>query len=158
MKNLIFFLVLTFFSSAVLMAQRNTSGDMLLHLEDRSKNGAKVDITLDEGIQENYYKHLIFNSKNPQVIGYRIRIFSGSGHDAKNNATMARATFLSRYPDIGAYLIYDAPDYKVYVGDCRTQSEVLKLFERIKKDFPYSFISPKQPIDPDKYKSPENNE
>ncbi|MCK4923288.1 MAG: SPOR domain-containing protein [Bacteroidales bacterium] len=110
-------------------------------------------IKVDFGINENYYKHLIYNSNNPEVMGFRIRIFSGSGHNAKQDANRARSRFLSRYPEIGAYLNYDAPDYKVYVGDCRTRSEVLKLFNQIKRDFPYAFIPPKQAIDLGKYKS-----
>lgn len=109
-------------------------------------------IAVDKGIEENYYKHLVYNSKNPEVMGYRIRIFSGSGVDAKRQANRARSLFLSKYPEIGADLTYDAPDYKVYVGDCRTRSEVLKLFSQIKRDFPYAFIPPRQAIDYEKYK------
>lgn len=110
-------------------------------------------LKVDFGIDENYYKHLIYNGNNPEVMGFRIRIFSGSGHNAKEDANRARSRFLSRYPEIGAYLNYDAPDYKVYVGDCRTRSEVLKLFDQIKRDFPYAFIPPKQAINLEKYKS-----
>jgi hypothetical protein len=31
-------------------------------------------------------------------------------------------------------------DWVIYVGNCRTRSEVLKLYNRVKVDFPYSFI------------------
>lgn len=110
-------------------------------------------LRVDGGIEENYFKHLIYNNNNPEIMGYRIRIFSGSGFNAKKEANNARSRFLSKYPEIGAYLNYDAPDYKVYVGDCRTRSEVLKLFNEIKSDFPYAFIPPKQAIDYEKYKS-----
>lgn len=110
-------------------------------------------LKVDFGIDENYYKHLIYNSNNPEVMGFRIRIFSGSGHNAEQEANRARSRFLSRYPEIGAYLNYDAPDYKVYVGDCRIRSEILKLFDQIKHEFPYAFIPPKQAIDLEKYNS-----
>jgi len=135
-----------------------SSFDPLYLLQRDSLSENSTHLNLDEGIQDNYYKHILYNRKRPIVTGYRIRIFSGSGHDALENATKARARFLSKYPEIGDTLIYDSPDYKVYVGDCRTRSEVLKLFSQIKRDFPYAFIPPKQEINPAKYKTTLDND
>ena len=145
----VFFLIFSFNLEG---QSSRSSSDPLSSLQRDSLSNYTTHLTLDEGIEENYYKHITQNRKNPSVIGYRIRIFSGSGHDAQQKATQARGRFLSKYPEIGAYLRYDSPDYKVYVGDCRTRSEVLKLFNQIKREFPYAFIPPKQAIDPKKYK------
>ena len=116
------------------------SDDALSRLINSSETYQGISITLDPGIQDNYFKHLLYNRKNPVLNGFRIRIFSASGHDALDQAREVRSKFLSKYDDIAAYLQYDAPDYKVYVGDCRTRSEILKLFYEIKDDFPYAFI------------------
>jgi hypothetical protein len=118
------------------------NSDILSKLKNSNEYYKTIDISFDTGIEDNYYKHLIYNKKHPDVMGYRIKIFSGSGHDAMERASQARAQFLKNYEDVNAYLQYDAPDYKVYVGDCRTRSEVLKLFFEVKKEFPYAFPIP----------------
>ena len=51
-----------------------------------------------------------------------------------------RVRFLSLYRGLDAYNRYDEPYFKIFVGDCRTRSEALKLNDMIKKDFPNSFI------------------
>ena len=148
MKTIFFYPALIFLLciSQVLRSQESSTGDDLLQrlIEDSGYN-SDIDITLDERIEENYYKHLIYNKKNGAIMGWRIRIFSGSGHDAFEKANQTRTRFISIYENINAYITYVAPDYKVYVGDCRTRSEVLKLFEEINKDFPYAFLV-EQPI------------
>lgn len=123
-------------------------GDILQSLKGSQQYYSNVEIHVDSLVEVNYYKHILYNQKNPAVMGYRIRIFSGSGHDAFARANQTTARFLSRYEDTDAEIIYDAPDYKVYVGNCRTRSEVLQLFEKINKDFPYAFLVA-QPINVD---------
>ncbi len=118
---------------------QKVSGDLLSRLEDPATTAGKVKITMDPGIEENYYKDLIYNQQHPGIQGYRIRIFTGSGVGAYDQARKVRARFLSDFDDVDAYIEYDAPDYKVYVGDCRTRSEVQRLFYRIKPEFPNSF-------------------
>lgn len=148
MKARIFYPVLFFFlciSQVVRSQETNTSNDLLQRLKEDRGYYSDIDITLDDRIEDNYYKHLIYNKKNSAIMGWRIRIFSGSGHDAFEKANQTRARFISKYENIDAYITYVAPDYKVYIGDCRTRSEVLKLFEEINKDFPYAFLV-QQPI------------
>jgi hypothetical protein len=148
MKAGIFFLLISLFVLGErLSAQQNNrnvliNSDILSKLKNSKGNFRTLELSFDEGIEDNYYKHLIYNKKHPDVMGYRIKIFSGSGHDAMERASKARARFLKNYEDVNAYLQYDAPDYKVYVGDCRTRSEVLKLFFEVKKEFPYAFPIP----------------
>ncbi|MBE0655706.1 MAG: hypothetical protein IH594_18040 [Bacteroidales bacterium] len=122
--------------------------DILQRLKGDINYSSESRVQLDPFIEDNYYRHLIYNEKNGGVIGYRIRIFSMSGHDAFEKANKTRATFLSKFENIPSYVTYDTPDYKVYVGDCRTRSEVLKLFNLVKKDFPYAFLV-SQPINID---------
>lgn len=76
--------------------------------------------------------------------GYRLRIFSESGVGAKQEQQKVRAKFLSLYPGLDAYNRYDEPYFKVYVGDCRTKSEALKLKDMIERNFPNSFVMPSE--------------
>ena len=135
MKSFLLLLGLIILTGAVLEAQPASRVDVLERLQDEGEQD-QVKIQLDSLLVANYYKFLVKNSKVSGVPGYRIRIYSESGIGAKEEQQHVRARFLSLYPDIDAYYMYDEPYFKVYVGDCRTRSEALKLYDRIKKRFP----------------------
>ncbi|MFW5804699.1 MAG: hypothetical protein ACOCWG_05670 [bacterium] len=133
-------IILTFFFlSSNLFAQQK---DVISHLQ--KENGAPGEVTIiqDNGIQTLLNEYTKYNWKKP-IKGYRIRIFSESGINAKKNAFAARTNFLSKYPyddyKIMSYIRWMPPNYKVYVGDFRTKSEALKFQKMIVKDFPYAF-------------------
>jgi len=126
-------------ASASLQAQARRSsqegGDILTRLLEEG-NDDQVSLGVDSLLLANYYKFITQNKKVKGVPGYRIRIYSESGIGSKEGQQRVRARFLSLYPDIDAYYRYDEPFFKVYVGDCRTRSEALKLYDRVKKNFP----------------------
>jgi len=82
-------------------------------------------------------KHITYNSERLSTPGFRIQIFSANQRIPANEA---RSLFLGHYPDISSYLIYQQPNFKVRVGDCRTRLEALKIRELIRKDFPNAFL------------------
>jgi hypothetical protein len=116
-----------------------TQPDLLKTLQEQGPRD-QVYLELDSLIVSNYYKLISNNMQSPGVPGYRIRIYSGSGVEAKKEQQNVRARFLSLYPGLDAYNRYDEPFFKVYVGDCRTRSEALKLQDKIRTDFPDSII------------------
>ena len=71
---------------------------------------------------------------------YWIRIYSGSTHSARDEAYETKARFLKKYEGIRNDVIYDDPNFKVYIGGYRSKSETLKLLTKIKRDFPTAFI------------------
>ncbi len=119
--------------------QRQAPKDALGRLMQKESYG-RFDITFDTLIVENYNKLLVKNSKNPGVEGYRIRIFSDNGYGARESQQRVKADFLSLYPDIKMHDGYDKSYYKIYVGDFRTKRDALKVLNRIKRNFPESFI------------------
>ena len=131
-------------TAGLLMAQAGqpaSPGDLLKQLQLADAQG-QIHLEVDSLLVANYYKLLEKNNQVTGVPGYRIRIFSESGLGAKEEQQRVRARFLSLYPDIDAYHVYDEPYFKVYVGDCRTESEAIKLYDRIKGDFPDLFLVP----------------
>ncbi len=143
-RSLLFFVCCTFtvFSlQGQVSQQHNTREDMLTILLEGGSSG-KVNLEVDSLLVANYYKLLSQNKKVTGVPGYRIRIFSESGLGAKEEQQRVRARFVSDFPGVDAYHKYDEPFFKVYVGDCRTRSQALKLQDRIQKQFPNSFIVP----------------
>jgi hypothetical protein len=129
-------------SATVVSAQGGPVGthpDLLKSLLEQGPRN-QVTLELDTLLISNYNKLISSNMQSAGIPGYRIRIYSGSGVEAKKEQQNVRARFLSLYPGLDAYNRYDEPFFKVYVGDCRTRSEALKLQDKIKNDFPNSII------------------
>jgi hypothetical protein len=113
--------------------------DALERLQQREMNGQGM-VSMDNLILEHYRKHLVYNSRNRGIEGYRIRIYSDIGQGAKDEQLRVRARFLSLYPEIASYPDYEESYYKVYVGDYRTKRDALRVLRVISKDFPEAFI------------------
>ena len=124
------------------MAQGGRSGSQGDVLKDLLEEGSgeRISIEVDSMLLANYNKLISRNMKSSGIPGYRIRIYSESGIGAKEEQQRVRARFLSLFPGLDAYNRYDEPYFKIYVGDCRTRSEALKLHDRIRDDFPNSII------------------
>jgi hypothetical protein len=50
------------------------------------------------------------------------------------------AEFEEKYPDIGVYLTWKAPNFKVRVGDFGTRMEAEGFLNKIKKDYPIAWV------------------
>jgi hypothetical protein len=72
--------------------------------------------------------------------GYRVQLFSGSGNESRQQANDVRNDFLRDFPDVPAYLIFQSPNYKVRVGDLRTEVEAMRLKQDISYRFPGGFV------------------
>ncbi|MBL4707219.1 MAG: SPOR domain-containing protein [Flavobacteriales bacterium] len=77
-------------------------------------------------------------TKNKKISGYRIQIFASSNN--RWEAVKARSGFLKKYPEEKSYLIYQAPNYKVRIGDYTSRLMAHKHLELIKIDFSSAFI------------------
>jgi hypothetical protein len=139
MRSYLFVICICLFTGAVMQAQSQSRVDPLRELQDAEESG-QVKIRTDSLLVANYYKLMEQNSKLSGVPGYRIRIYSESGIGAKEEQQRVRARFLSLFPDTDAYYRYDEPFFKVYVGDCRTRSQALKLYDRVAKSFPSAIL------------------
>ncbi len=138
MKSSILFISCLLLAGSLSWAQSGSGEDLLASLKDVEPEQLRIET--DSLLEANYYKLLVKNSKLKGIHGYRFRIYSESGIGAKEQQQRVRASFLSNFPDTDAYYKYEEPYFKVYVGDCRTRSEALKLQDQIKKKFPNSFL------------------
>ena len=141
MRNIkvIFLSFVLFMARLLVCGQEVDAQDALGRLQQKEFSG-KVNIILDSLILENYNKHLLSNSRNRGVEGFRIRIFSDNGQGAKDNQLRVSARFLSLFPDIPVYYRYEGSYYKIYIGDFRTKRDALKGLNMIRKEFPDAFI------------------
>lgn len=67
---------------------------------------------------------------------YRIQIYSGS----RANAEKKKSEFRSKFSKYSSKLVYETPNYKIWVGNFRTRLEVDRAFKEVKKKFPHAFI------------------
>ncbi len=71
------------------------------------------------------------------IIGdrYRIQLFSGDNNQASKIIKQYRAL----YPDWASTIVFETPNYKVWVGNFRTSLEADRALLEIKKSFPSAF-------------------
>jgi len=98
-----------------------------------------VQIVGDENLDSLVQQNIVKNEDLNGIQGYRIQIFFGSDRKAANDA---RTKFLQLYPEVEAYLVYQAPYFKVRVGDFRTQLEAQAIYKDVLSQFDKVFIVP----------------
>ncbi len=138
MKRL-FLSVLTFTFYQFLYAQANSPVDTITE-SFRPEILTELHVSKDPRLDKMLNWHIERNSKVNGIEGYRIEIFFSSDFDAYEKAKKNKIEFLSLYPDNAVHIKYAAPNFRVRVGDFRTRNEALKLYRRIKKDYPVAFI------------------
>ena len=71
--------------------------------------------------------------------GWRVQLMFKA---KKEEITQLKIAFIKLYPEIAVYLEYDAPYYRVRVGNCRTKLEAIKIQRQISKKFPGAYPVP----------------
>jgi hypothetical protein len=69
--------------------------------------------------------------------GYRVQIYSSNApRVSKDEAFALEAEMNEKFPDVGAYISFSSPFWRVRAGDCKSQQEANELLEILKKEFP----------------------
>jgi len=100
----------------------------------------RVTILGDKGVESLVAKHISFNESVKGFPGYRIQIYFESGNYSKNKAFGEKGKFMSRFPEVSAYVIFQEPYYKVRVGNFRNKLEAESFKQRIKEQWPEAYI------------------
>lgn len=69
--------------------------------------------------------------------GYRVQIFFGP---QRVKANEVKSDFLNIYPNIGAYLVYHQPNFKIRVGDFKTRLEAMKFLKELQPLYSTAFL------------------
>lgn len=97
-------------------------------------------VVQDDDITWLVEKYNTQNQNKPIISGYRVQIYFDSGNQSKKKANDVKTQFLAKNPDKPCYLVYQAPNFKVRVGDFRSRYEAYKFYREIKNDFPSAYI------------------
>jgi len=69
--------------------------------------------------------------------GYRIQLFSGNNaRTAKSNATGRASRINDRFPEYATYITFDAPYWRLKVGDFRSYEDASAALARLKAAMP----------------------
>ena len=126
MKKILFtFIVLPF----ILIAQTDTT---------LNKNEEITSVN-EQGIDALVHKYTnILKAKNG-VEGWRVQLL----FKAKQEEIMQlKIDFINIYPEIPVYLEYEAPYYRIRVGNFRTKLEAIRIKQQISKKFPGAYPVP----------------
>lgn len=94
---------------------------------------AQTRIIGDVAVSRMVERHVELNQRVKTIPGYRVQIASFSGANSKTSAFNLRENFLTDYPSVQAYIVFDEPNFKVKVGDFRTRLEAYAFLQEIKE-------------------------
>ncbi|TDS14911.1 SPOR domain-containing protein [Sphingobacterium paludis] len=77
------------------------------------------------------------NAKRVKVRGFRVQIFSGS---SRNEAYAVQSRFQNAYKDMGSYVTYNEPNYRVKVGDFRSRAEATNFMRVLRSQYSNVFV------------------
>lgn len=118
-----------------------TGNDIISAINDDTRGG-------NIQIYQNPSLHVLLEkskriSQRDGLHGYRIQIFSGSGQNARDKSFEIQTEFRKQFPNFDPDLIYNtyqAPFFKLRLGDFRSKNEAVAFLQRVKKVFPNSYI------------------
>ena len=99
--------------------------------------GAEINQTTQ--VRQALQSYVNSNAGKP-VQGYRIRVFYDNSPQARVRSESIAAYLRAQYPEAGVYRSFEAPNYKVTIGDFRTKEEALKIYNALKGTYPTAYI------------------
>lgn len=111
-----------------------------INAQDKDTGKGHVQIIQDEKVDLLVSKHIQINQNRKGIEGFRIQIFFDSGNNSKTKAESIYEGFKAKFPDVGAYLSFKSPNYKVRVGDFRTRLDAQRFLNEIITEYPNAWI------------------
>ncbi|WP_372639572.1 hypothetical protein [Ancylomarina sp.] len=113
--------------------------EFLERLRQKDEGQGQVRIIQDYRIDDLLKIDRSENSVTPGFYGWRIQVFSGGGRD-REKAVFIKNELEERFPNDRVYLKYHAPDFRVLIGNFRTNLEAVYLYKECLKLYPNSYI------------------
>lgn len=134
-------LILLFFISSITIACGQESQDICTYLQETGRVTIVQDSRLTELVgnqPKTYYANGSMTGDAAQdVIGYRIRVFSGNQQTASKNRCYSIQSFINQeMPELSTYVAFKTPNWRVSVGDFRTSEEARSMLAQLRKAFP----------------------
>ena len=98
-----------------------------------TKINAQVKIIADGRLQTILERHIEYNEMSRSIQGYRVRVNSFTGDNAKAKAFALKNDLQSKYPQIRVYVTFDEPNFIVKIGDFLTRLDAFALYSDLRK-------------------------
>lgn len=95
-----------------------------------------LEVIAEPGISQMQSKYIEENKHRSSMDGYRVQIYNGTRQETLDK----RSEFISVFPSVPVYTIYESPEYKVQAGDFRTRLEAEKFLKQVVDNFGSGFI------------------
>ena len=105
-----------------------------------SANNAKVFINENPNLLNILMHHKKLNEDNLEIRGWRIRVFMGSGKDARAHANSVKLKIRNSYPQVEPHLVHHSPYFKILVGDFRTRIDAESFRKIIIRQYPNCYV------------------
>lgn len=105
------------------LAQTDTVGVVV-------RKDPRVDSLVQKQIEIN---ELTTRDARRNVPGFRIQVINSPD---RNKVYAAKVKIYEEYPDLKPYLLYQAPNYKLKVGNFKTQEEAEQAMQQLSRLFP----------------------
>ncbi|MDZ4757001.1 MAG: hypothetical protein SGJ10_02525 [Bacteroidota bacterium] len=79
------------------------------------------------------------NKETNSISGYRVQLMQTTDRKKANDSKTA---LLEKYPDMDVYITFQAPNYKVRVGNYTKRIDCVTIYKLLLNDFPQSFVVP----------------
>lgn len=89
-----------------------------------------LQVVPENGISELQDRYLEQNKSDGSISGFRVQIYNGN----KSETLKKRSEFISVFPKVAIYTLYEAPEYKIQAGDFRTRLEAEKFLNQVQEN------------------------
>lgn len=144
--------------SHLTMAQGNNSVTLTIFDELSLPGSGQIEIYQPPMLPVLLNKSTRINQKKG-VYGFRIQIYNNTGNDARDKVIKMSEEFIQKFPEINPNVVYheyEAPYFKLRVGDYRTRNEAFEMYNKIKKQYPNSYIVKSRINYPELYAGPDS--
>ncbi len=97
----------------------------------------KIQIKSPERIDSLVQAQIEKNKQANSISGYRVQLMQTTDRKKANDA---KTTLLEKYPDLDVYITFQAPNYKVRVGNYSKRIDCVTIYKVLLPDFPQSFV------------------
>ena len=94
---------------------------------------SQVRIVADGRLQTILERHIEYNEMSRSIQGYRIRVNSFTGSNAKSKAFALKEELLDKYPKMRAYVTFDEPNFIVKLGDFVSRLDAYAVYSEFRK-------------------------
>jgi hypothetical protein len=109
---------------------------MPLALAGLAQTGS-VNIHDHAGANELIEQHIYFNKEHSQIPGWRIQVFSSP---SMSEANSQKSAVLNNLSNIKTTIVFEAPNYKVRIGNYRNRFDAYRDLQEILIYYPSAFI------------------